>query len=89
MDGHGGLAQGVEPSEQVGAHGRCVLDQAVFLDDLQRPVETNHIDEVAAPGGVDAAGGLEDVIFDLVEKVKHYTRDNPAKAPWRTLGFSD
>ena len=29
------------------------------------------------------------VIFDLVEKVMHYTRGNPAKAPWRTLGFSD
>ena len=42
-------------SQQVLAGGRGAGDQAVGLDDLEDPPGAHHVDEGAAPGGVDAA----------------------------------
>ena len=43
-----------------------VLDEVLLLDDLEVPPRPDHVDEVAAPGRVDAGGDREDVLL-LVE----------------------
>ncbi len=57
----------VEAVLQVRADGSGVVDKIVRLDDLEDAVEADHVDQVAAPRGVDPARRAEDVIVDLVQ----------------------
>ena len=61
------VGQAAEQAEQDRAEGGGALDQAVALDDLEDPAGADHVGEAAAPGGVDAAAGAEDVVRDLVD----------------------
>ena len=55
------------------AHHARVLDQLVFLDDLEEALETHHVGEVPAPGGVDPGLRLEDVVRLVVDLRSHQT----------------
>ncbi len=54
------------PATKLLADARGVGEQAVLFDDLDDALAAHHVDEVAAPGRVDAARDLEDRV-DLVD----------------------
>ena len=58
-------------ASQAGQKSRALrpggLDQALGLDDLQEPAGADHVDQTAAPGGVDPTGDGEHVVGHLVD----------------------
>src|SRR6185312_17548200 len=49
------------------ALGPGQLDQALGLDDLQGALRAHHVDQPAAPGGVDPTGDREDVVGHFID----------------------
>ena len=62
----------LQPGEQDLPHPGRVLDEPFLGDDLEVPRTADHVGQVAAPGRVDPAGQLEDVVLHLLDPARDH-----------------
>src|SRR5690606_41509146 len=63
-DGRHGFLQLVEPGLQIAALLPGLLHEPIPLDDLEDSVEADHIHQIPAPGRIDAARYVKDIVLD-------------------------
>ena len=66
-----GIGQRIESGQQALTHLRRVIQQLIFVHDLQEARRPHHIGQVAAPGGIDTAFLIEDVVGHIVDARPH------------------